>query len=77
VKHKQRRTTIVRNNFDTTFSLGKFLVFYGAELGVFFYPVKCALKVLQNCNQFVSGVSRIDGNRVALLKASGSCLSQC
>ncbi|WP_158559754.1 hypothetical protein [Herbaspirillum sp. 3R-3a1] len=38
VKHKHRRTTIVRDNFNATFSTEKFLVLYGARLGAALPP---------------------------------------
>ena len=52
VKHKHRRTTIVHDNFDTTFSVGKFRVFYGAELGVFFLPSSVRIKSVAKLQSF-------------------------
>jgi hypothetical protein len=66
VEHKHRRTTIVRDNFDTTFSIRKFPVFYGAELGAVLPPGQACVKVLQKCNYFVPLASRISGNRVVI-----------
>jgi len=42
VKHKRRRTTIVRNNFNATFSLGKFLFFMVHHRAQFCHPVEDA-----------------------------------
>jgi len=77
VKHKHHRTTIVRNNFDVTFSVEKFSVFYGAELGVVSPPSSARIKVLQKCNYLVPLYAGFPATAFLYKTAIVSCLSRC